>query len=281
MSILTSNPSQGLSAAIIELYRRYGFELRRLRIIEDQRYNRNIFPTTGQYDLVESQVLYMILRDLRPHNVIEFSCNTGFSTHFSALALQYNGTGTLHSFELEPQFAAIAERNVRGSGLGAQVRFTVGDVKETLVPYIQSLDRPPEVVFIDSDHRAPFAQWYIRELLPILAPGTLVHVHDILPPGADVKIDNRPLVINEDFGENVVLVESLNRSGYVEDQDFVYLHNLTHRRPEWVAAAKSAYGEFEPYRTGSRVIRRQSADGTLAEWNSTVWLRYTKPISCS
>ena len=46
---------------------------------------------------------------------------------------------------------------------------------------ITTIQRAPDFdyLFIDSDHSAQFAGWYIRALLPRVGPGIVVRVHDV------------------------------------------------------------------------------------------------------
>ena len=65
----------------------------------ESRYDRSVFPTLGQYDWLSGQVLYCLVRATRPRKLVEFSTSSGYSTTFSALAMQRNGVGTLHTVD--------------------------------------------------------------------------------------------------------------------------------------------------------------------------------------
>ena len=267
------------SEYFLYLYEKYASELKELREIEKNRYNQKIFPTTGQYDLFESQILYMLIRDAQPENVVEFSSNCGYSTLFTASALKRNGKGYLHSFEFVPDFLNTAKKNIFNYGLSNWVNFILGDVKKTLIPYIEGeLKESPDIVFIDSDHSYPFARWYIQNIFPLLKKETLVHVHDVLPPSADVLIDNgsRKDVVTQ-TGENKAINEFLQRNGYLNDKGFCYLHEMTFCNFEWMDAVKEIYSHFIPYRQGKDYVsRRMNLESILTEWNATLWFKYVK-----
>ena len=266
---------------LLKLFRIYSHELPNLAEINKERYNTDIFPTTGQYDLFESQILYMIIRDSKPKNVIEFSSNCGYSSIYTAMALRQNKYGQLHSFEIVPEFAEIAKRNASLFGLSKWVNFIIGDVKKVLIPYVRdNATLKPEVVFIDSDHSYPFAQWYINNLFPILQKGTLIHIHDVLPQNTDVMIQSGSKTeLFKPSGENLAIDAALRASGYLYGIDYIYLNELTFRNLKWINAVKKVYHEFIPYRQGkNNVIRRMDRNGILTEWNATLWFKYIKDV---
>jgi Methyltransferase domain len=67
-----------------------------------QRYNTGRVTGRDGYD--EGLRLYKLLRDLRPEVAVETGVCNGVSTAFLLLALEDNGTGTLHSIDL-PEIA--------------------------------------------------------------------------------------------------------------------------------------------------------------------------------
>lgn len=127
-----------------------------------------------QFDDIEAEVTYLLLRDRRPETVVEFSPGGGWSTTWILSALRDNGRGTLHSFDLIEHARHIVPPEL---GEGRWV-FTKGDVRRVSFP--SRIDH----LFVDSAHTAPFARWYLRDLLPKVAPGAVVSVDDIyrLPP---------------------------------------------------------------------------------------------------
>jgi hypothetical protein len=48
------------------------------------------------------------------------------------------------------------------------------------------------LLFIDTLHSFDIAEWYLRDVVPLLDPGTLVHIHDVMPPEARVRIHGGP-----------------------------------------------------------------------------------------
>jgi hypothetical protein len=147
-----------------------------------------VFATYGQYDWFSGQVLYCLVRALRPKRIVEFSTSSGYSTTFTALALRANGAGVVHSVDID----AAAQRSARAwlerQGLMGQVELHLGDCREVVPRLLERVD----VLFIDSLHSFDLTRWYLEQVIPRLAPETLVHVHDIMPAEARVRIHGGP-----------------------------------------------------------------------------------------
>ena len=122
--------------------------------------------------VTEAELTYLLLRHHRPATVMELGTFHGWSTNWLLRALRDNGHGHLHSFDqvdhvLQNVPAELADRWT----------FVPGDVRETL-PKV-----PTDVgyLFVDADHGARFARWYLAELFPLMPAGIPVSVHDVLP----------------------------------------------------------------------------------------------------
>jgi predicted O-methyltransferase YrrM len=148
------------------LYREHAADLR--AVIDELR----DFPAPRQLDDVEAELTYLLLRHHRPATVMELGTFHGWSTNWLLRALRDNGRGQLHSFDRVDHVL----RTVPGA-LADRWTFVPGDVRETL-PKV-----PTDVgyLFVDADHGARFARWYLAELLPLMPGGTPVSVHDVLP----------------------------------------------------------------------------------------------------
>jgi len=219
------------SKFFLDLYKAYGHELADLRDIERHRYDQTIFPTTGQYDLFESQILYMLVRCIAPVNMVEFSSSSGYSTIFTATAMKRNERGTLHTFKIDTDSWEATKRNVERFGLSDYAQCIKGDVTKCLEQYIKGLNPKPEILFIDSDHSGPFAEWYFENIFPLLPAGAFVHIHDILPVDHEARIFHPPAgsVKAALSGENEKVFRFLDRYGYRHDNDHIYLHALSRK----------------------------------------------------
>jgi predicted O-methyltransferase YrrM len=123
-----------------------------------------------QLDDVEAEVTYLRIRARRPEQVVEVSPFRGWSTSWILRALRDNGAGEVVSFDLVDD----ALRFVPGE-LRDRWRLVVGDVRRRLEEMPERID----YLFIDSDHRQAFAEWYIGELMPRLGAGSGASVHDV------------------------------------------------------------------------------------------------------
>ena len=182
---------------LVALYERHADDLRRVRdeqaaIYRDRGYSRwqRLFAyrwirtsarragidwerrrwMNPMLDDIEAELTYLFIRDRRPEAVVEISPFRGWSTTWMLQALRDNGTGALVSFDLvEDSRRFIPEE------LATRWTLITGDVRDR----IPDLPDPIDYLFLDSDHRRAFAEWYIAELMPRLAPDAMVSVHDV------------------------------------------------------------------------------------------------------
>lgn len=149
------------------LYVKYHERLREVR--EEQRELLRSRPgMRAQLDDIEAELTYLLLRDLRPATVVEIGSLHGWSTSWQLRALRDNGAGELRTYDLIDN----ARRNVPDA-LAERWTFTQGDVRTRTLP------SAVDYLFLDAAHSARFARWYTAALLPGLAPGTPVSVHDV------------------------------------------------------------------------------------------------------
>ena len=129
---------------------------------------------------VDAEVLYCMIRYHKPRRVLEIG--SGYSTMLAAQALLRNAAdegrvGLLDAYEPEP-----GEALKRGfAGLNA---LHVSRAEDIPLDRFEALARN-DILFIDSSHVVKTGgdvTYEILEVLPRLAPGVIVHVHDIFLP---------------------------------------------------------------------------------------------------
>jgi predicted O-methyltransferase YrrM len=164
---------------VVELYARYAPDLARLARFEalGERIGKS-------YAGEERRLLYLMTRHRAPELIVEFSPKRGWSTLHMAAALEDNGRGYILSFELEPVYAALTRRTLKEAGLAHRGEVVVGDVREEFPRVYGDRHRWRaelwlEFLFIDSDHSAPFADWYVGNVFPLVRQGGVIHVHDV------------------------------------------------------------------------------------------------------
>jgi len=119
------------------------------------------------------QLLYNLVRAVRPATVVEFGTSFGISTLHLAAAVRDNGTGRVITTELSQQKIAAARRTFVEAGLDDLITVLAGDARDTL----RGLDGPADFVLLDGwkDLCLPV----LRLLEPRLRPGTLVVADDV------------------------------------------------------------------------------------------------------
>ncbi len=123
----------------------------------------------------ESELLYLLIRDLKPEVVVEISPCHGYSTNYILAALTANQKGELHSYEIvefvkgKPIKDVIFDNQHESVDI-ARLNLHVGDATKKTIP-------DPDFLFIDSAHEAWFSGWYF---LSLVTRAKICMVHDIL-----------------------------------------------------------------------------------------------------
>ena len=122
----------------------------------------------GTYESVDAETLYALLRWARPRLVIELG--SGASTHL------INAAGPVEHRIFDPNPWAASD-------LGAVEGLTVTPLRAEDIPLTEFADlQAGDVLFVDTTHTVKTGGDVTRivlEILPRLASGVLVHVHDI------------------------------------------------------------------------------------------------------
>lgn len=130
------------------------------------------------YAYSDAESLYSMLRHFRPRRMVEIG--SGISTCVASSALARNAAETAG-----PACRHVCIEPYHGQGLerlGVElIRERVQDLDLALFHELEAGD----VLFVDSSHVIrPFGDvlWIYQRIVPTLAPGVLVHVHDIFTP---------------------------------------------------------------------------------------------------
>lgn len=133
--------------------------------------------SNNMYGIADSTIYAAMLRRLRPHAVIEVG--SGYST---ALLLDI---AAADEFETEVTCIEPYPERLGSVLLGADdVKLLRQPVQEVPVSYFKSLG-VGDILFIDSTHVAKAGSdvcWLFLRVLPTLAAGVVVHIHDIFWP---------------------------------------------------------------------------------------------------
>jgi hypothetical protein len=136
------------------------------------------------YGPLDAQLLYAMIRAHAPSRVLELG--SGFSTLFIEQALARNaqaGTRAAHQV-VDPHPSPLL------GVLGDAIELRVQSAADTPRECFDALG-PGDVLFVDTSHAVRPGGEVIRlvlEVLPALAPGVVVHFHDIFRPFAYPRI---------------------------------------------------------------------------------------------
>jgi predicted O-methyltransferase YrrM len=129
----------------------------------------------GTYDSVDAELLFAMVRWSAPARYVELG--SGYSTLIAALALQRNGKGVLRCYDPYPSPHVLARPE-----LAAHLQaVSVQALSEAVVRELQAGD----ILFVDTSHTVKMGgdvNRIVFEMLPLVAPGVLVHFHDVFWP---------------------------------------------------------------------------------------------------
>ncbi len=132
-----------------------------------------------QVGRIEGSLLKLLTGLTRAERALELGTFTGYSTLKIAEGLKDGGTVT--TLELDPQYAALAQRYFFQSPVGHRVDLRVGPALETLA----QLPGPYDLVFIDAD-KENYPR-YFELCVERVRPGGLLIIDNVLWSG---KVDD-------------------------------------------------------------------------------------------
>lgn len=147
---------------------------------EQSRNDGGFYLRNNNFESVDAELYYAIIRELRPKRIIEIG--GGFSTRLAALAIKCNHDdgGANTSFTVVEPFP---DEQLR-AGIPAVTKLIRSPLQDVPLETFDELDSN-DVLFIDSTHVvAPGSDVCVEilELLPRLRQGVFVHFHDVFLP---------------------------------------------------------------------------------------------------
>jgi predicted O-methyltransferase YrrM len=174
------------------LYRQYDAELRPLALKLRRKFHEMQHAGfRAVFGDVEGEVLYLLIRESKPKTVFEISPAAGYSTNYILAALTANGSGELHSFELDTAInGQPTGRVIRGNlieGLDTRrFHLHLGDARDTT----QAVAGPIDLCLMDSCHEEWFARWYVETIFPRVQGWVMtqdIAFHDRLETSGEAK----------------------------------------------------------------------------------------------
>ena len=124
----------------------------------------------------QGKLLHLLARMQGARRILEIGTLGGYSTIWLARALPHDGK--LVTLEANPEYAAVAQKNLERAGVDRVVELIVGNAVETLT----RVSGPFDLVFIDADKRQypEYWNWSLR----LSRPGTLIVADNVVRGGA-------------------------------------------------------------------------------------------------
>ena len=127
----------------------------------------------------QGKFLQMLAVLCRANKILELGALGGYSTIWLARALPEGGK--LTSIELDPEYAAVARKNIALAGLSDKVDIRIGKGLDVL-PQLEAEGAGPfDLIFIDAD-KPPYAE-YFQHALRLSRPGTLIIADNVIREG--------------------------------------------------------------------------------------------------
>jgi predicted O-methyltransferase YrrM len=156
---------------LTELYSKYGSEIAAFR---PEMREWCIKTKSCKFCDYEAEMMYMLMRDLKPQKVFEMAPNKGYSSHWILSALTKNDkTSRLFSFD-------IHDSSVRSMTDRFRQRWTFkkGDYAELLKTGELNM-AGFDFIFIDALHEEEFSRGYCKNILEAHKEKATVAIHDI------------------------------------------------------------------------------------------------------
>ena len=127
----------------------------------------------------QGKLLHVLARLTNAKKILEIGTLGGYSTIWMAKALP--GDGKLITLEINPDHAAVAEKNIAYAGLENLVEIRVGKAMDILPQLVSENAGTFDMIFIDAD-KPPYTE-YFEWSLKLSRPGTLIVADNVIREG--------------------------------------------------------------------------------------------------
>jgi predicted O-methyltransferase YrrM len=136
-----------------------------------------------QVSAPQGAFLGLLVKIAGARTVLEIGTLGGYSTGWIARALPPGGK--VVSLELEAKHAAVARRNLERAGVSDRVEIRVGPALDSIRELPKDPLVPFDFVFIDAD-KVEYTD-YLRGVLPVVHPGSLIVADNVVRQGSIVE----------------------------------------------------------------------------------------------
>lgn len=154
---------------------------------------------------------YLLICHLDPDKfnlIIETGTNLGCSTIILAQALTDSGhKGQVHTFEIDPARAKVAEENISKAGLASRVVVHQGNSLTELGKVLKEINRPVRFAFLDGSHEMKDVLQEFATVYEKLDPDGLVafdNTYAIAEPPEDPRVNEALGHIQRNHGGNLI-----------------------------------------------------------------------------
>lgn len=134
-----------------------------------------------QVSVQQGRLLTLLAASIGARRALEVGTLAGVSTLWLARGLRGQDRH-ITTLELLPEHAAVARENLARAGVADMVDVRVGPAIESLAQLAAGDSAPFDLAFIDADKPSNTA--YVRAVLPLLRPGGLLVVDNVVRSGA-------------------------------------------------------------------------------------------------
>jgi len=134
----------------------------------------------------DGKLLHLLVKMVGAKRILEIGTLGGYSAIWMARALP--GDGRLVTLEINPDYAAVARKNIDRAGVGDRVEILVGPAAATLDRKLVGAAEPFDVVFIDADKANNDV--YFNAALRLTRPGSVIVVDNVVRKGEVANADS-------------------------------------------------------------------------------------------
>lgn len=124
---------------------------------------------------VQGKMLQVFAAMCRAKYILELGTLGGYSTIWLAGALPENGKVT--TIEIDPAYAAVAQKNFEHAGMQHKIDLRVGKALDIL----PTLTGPYDMIFIDAD-KPPYTEYFDRAI-QLARPGSIIVADNVIRNG--------------------------------------------------------------------------------------------------
>ncbi len=134
----------------------------------------------------QGKFLQMLAVLCNARRILELGTLGGYSTIWMARGLPDDGK--LVSIELDPDYAAVAQKNIARAGVSSRVDIRVGNAIKLMPELIGAGEPAFDMIFIDAD-KPPLTE-YFHLALQLSRPGTLIVADNVIREGKVLDPDS-------------------------------------------------------------------------------------------